>query len=233
ESAYRHVPQTSPDTKATAMTKAFDFSPKPVRPVVIDMQMASVTRGIPVLIVVVFYGGSVALAATLVLLAAAIRRRRFPPSQSNGHGPGPGGGGPGRRSVGSRVEVRVISAARRLGGSLPVLALRTRLAAAGAWTTRRVSRRWAFAILVATAVVLLPAVGIAESAPLNVTIAPGPAIFAGNASDISATVTTEGKPIRGATVGFTAADPGGKIIASHGSHSDANGVALFHFPAVH
>ena len=232
EATYGLAPLTSRDAKATGMTEAFDFSRKPVGPVVVDTQMASVTRGIPVLIVVVFYGGSVALAATLVLLAAAIRRRRFQAGQSNGHGPGPGGGGPGRPSGGSRVEVRVISAARRLGGSLPVLALRARLAAAGRWTTRRLSRRWAFATLVATAVVLLPAVGIAESAPLNVAIAPGPAIFAGNASDISATVTTEGKPIRGATVGFTAADPGGKIIASHGSHSDANGVALFHFPAV-
>jgi hypothetical protein len=87
-------------------------------------------------------------------------------------------------------------------------------------------------MLLALAVVLLPAVGMADSQPISITIKPGPAIFAGNSSNISATVTTQGKPIHGATVGFTVTDPRGTVIASHGSHADNHGVALFNFPAV-
>ncbi len=239
ETTYSLAPLTGRDAKAANMTEAFDFNRKAVPPVVIDTQLSTVTRGIPVLIVVVFYGGSVGLAAGLVLLAAAIRRRRSLPSQPNGRGPGPKGGGPGSHgggpgqpSGGRRIEVRVISAARRLGGSLPVLSLMARFAAARGWTAKRLKPTWAFAILVATAMVLLPVAGFAKSAPVNITLATGPAVYAGNSSDISATVTTAAKPIPGATVGFSATSPGGTIVASHGSHADGNGVAIFHFPAV-
>jgi hypothetical protein len=85
---------------------------------------------------------------------------------------------------------------------------------------------------IAVGAVLFPAIGIAGSSEVTIVIKPVPPVFAGNEADVTATVTSEGKAIAGTTVAFTATDHGGAVIASRGSHTDENGVALFHFPAV-
>ena len=232
ETTYGLAPLTSRDTKASGLMEAFDFTRQPYAPAIVDTKVGTVWRGIPVLVVVLFYGSSVALAIGLVLVAAFVRRRRPMLSGSNGHGPGsPPAGGPGGPG-GSRVQVKVISAAQRLGSSFPPLPLMAWFGRLRMWVGKRVSPKWALAILVATVMVLLPATGLAKTPQIKVTISPGPAIYAGNATDVSATATSDGNPIHGATVSFSASNPAGTVVSSHGSHTDKNGLAIFHFPAV-
>ena len=157
ETTYGLAPLTSRDTKASGLMEAFDFTRQPYAPAIVDTKVGTVWRGIPVLVVVLFYGSSVALAIGLVLVAAFVRRRRPMLSGSNGHGPGsPPAGGPGGPG-GSRVQVKVISAAQRLGSSFPPLPLMAWFGRLRMWVGKRVSPKWALAILVATVMVLLPA----------------------------------------------------------------------------
>ena len=235
ETTYNLAPLTNHDRAASSLTEAFDFTRKPFAPALVETQTSTVARGIPVLAVVVFYGASVAVAGILLLLALSWRRIRSGRGGPGGGRPAGGtGGGGGLRFPRRRVLPggAVISAARRLQAAVPFSTL---LTPAARWSQRartHVSTRWLVAAVVAVAVVLLPAMAIANDEPINVAISPVTAVYAGNTTDVSATVTKQGQPVSGTTVGFNASDPAGNVIASHGSHTDANGVALFHFPAV-
>lgn len=238
ETTYNLAPLTGRDKTASNLTEAFDFSRKALAPAIIQSQTSTVTRGIPVLIVVVFYGASVAVGGGLLFLALGWGRIR-PGRGGPGGGPGGGrpaggaGGGPPwfrrRRALGSAA---VVSAARRVQSALPIGTLMSPVAR---WSRRAASHlttRWILAAVAAVAVVLLPAIAIADDVPITIAISPIAAVYVGNTVDVSATVTKQGAPVVGATVGFTAQDPAGNVVGSHGSHTDANGVAPFHFPAV-
>ena len=235
ETTYNLAPLTNHDKAASNLTEAFDFSRKPFAPVLVETPTSTVSRGIPVLVVVIFYGGSVAVAGILLLLALSWRRIRSGRGGPGGGRPAGGSGGEGRLRFPRRRVLpaeTVISAARRLQAAVP---LGTLLTPAALWSRRartHVTTRWLVAAVVAMAVVLLPAMAIANDEPINVAISPVTSVYVGDTTDVSATVTKQGHLVSGTTVGFSASDPAGKVIASHGSHTDGNGVALFHFPAV-
>jgi phospholipase C len=231
ETVYGLAPLTSRDAHASSLTEAFDFSRQASAAPIVDAQSGTVSRGLPVLAVVLVYSASVVLALFLAGLAAFARR--------GGRFGGPGGGrGPGDGPVsggGLRGAMRLARARARL----PVLSVPRIKAPPGitalaevAARIRQLSPTWATAFLVALVLLLMPAVGIAKAKPVTITLAQPQSVYAGNAEDLSATVTSEGQPVHGAGVVFTASDPSGTVVASHGARTGADGVALFHFPAV-
>jgi hypothetical protein len=224
ESTYGLAPLSARDAKAAGMSEAFDFNRKPVEGIPVDTHLGTVSRGIPVLVVVISYGASVALAAGLVLIAIVIRRRR----SRGGRGGGNGSAGP----AGGRFDSRLLTTTRRVARALPITQLSVLSASGGSWFRRKASTRWAVAIAIAGLAVVVPVSGMADVKPIDVTFDHSATVYAGNAADLSVTVKMGGKRIDGATVYFTVTNPAGSVVASKGTHADSHGVAGFHFPAV-
>jgi phospholipase C len=224
ESTYGLAPLSSRDAKAAGLSEAFDFSRKPVEAIPVDTHLGTVSRGIPVLVVVISYGASVALAIGLVLIAVLIRRRR-----SRG---GKGGGSASGRPSGGRLDSRLVATTRRVAGALPMTQLRVLSSSGGSWFRRKASTRWAVAIAIAGLAIVIPVSGIAEAKPIDIAFDHAATVYAGNPADLSVTVSMGGKRIDGATIYFTATNSAGSVVASKGTHADSHGVARFQFPAI-
>ena len=227
ETANGLSPLTARDKKASNLTDAFDFNSKPSTPTVVDEKLGAVSRGLPVLAVVIFYGGSVALTAALVLLATLRRRRaRGGSDRPTGTGGKPPGAG------GLPIEDMIATARRRVGSvRAPALPFGV-LARLGSSVQRRVSLTWALAAMVAVGIFLLPATGLASVKVTTLSIATGPTVYVGNAVNLPATVATDGSPVHGAVVAFNVSDPSGTVVASSGTHTDAQGIAMLSVPAM-
>jgi phospholipase C len=222
------TPLTARDKNAANMTDAFDFSRKPATPTVVDEKLGAVSRGLPVLVVVIFYGGSVALAGALILLAA-LRRRRWPLGPG-GHGGGSGGGPAGGGGI--AVEELIQAARRRAAAAVPAAPSLQPFLQLQSFIRARISLTWALAAVVAIVVVLLPATGVAAIRVVKLSIASGPTVYVGNPVDLPATVTTDGRPTRGAVVAFNVTNSAKTVVASGAAHTDAQGIAVLQVPAV-
>ncbi|HEY6117058.1 MAG TPA: alkaline phosphatase family protein [Candidatus Dormibacteraeota bacterium] len=225
ESTYGLAPLSARDAKAASMSEAFDFTRKPVEGIPVDTHLGTVSRGLPVLVVVISYGASVALAAGLVLIAILIRRRR----SRGGRGGGNGSAGP---PGGRRLDPRLLTTTRRVARALPIAQVSRLSASGGSWFRRKASTRWAIAIAIAGVAIMVPVSGMADVKPIEVVFDHSPTVYAGNAADLAVTVKMGGKRIDGATVYFTVTNAKGSVVISKGTHANSHGVAEFHFPGV-
>jgi phospholipase C len=235
ETAYGLAPLTGRDAKAADLTEAFDFSQAPAAPAVVQTRWGTVYRGIPVLVVMLFYGTSVALGFVLVLVAAVVRRRRSPASRGKSDQSGPaskGGGGPGGPAPGGQGHVRIRGAAQRFLSALPSLRSLVRPASGSLPLGTRLLRYRIAAVLIMTTLVLLPVSLLAKPSPIFLTISPPVTVFAGNAPDIAATLTSENGPIHGAPIAFTVADAENSVINRRRAATGGNGIAAVQFPAI-
>jgi phospholipase C len=224
ESTYGLAPLSARDAKAAGMSEAFDFSRRPVEGIPVDTHLGTVSRGIPVLVVVISYGASVGLAGGLILIAILIRRRR-----SRG---GSGGGGGSAGGAGGRLHSRLVTTTHRVARALPMTQMSVLSASGASWLRRKASRRWAVAIAIAGLAVAIPVSGMADVKPIDVTFDRSATVYAGNPADLSVTVKMGGKRIDGATVYFTVTNAKGSVVVSKGTHANSHGVAEFHFPGV-
>ena len=226
ETVYGLAPLTTRDSRAADLTEAFDFKRSAATPIIVDATPGTASRGLPVIVVVVSYGASVAIAGSLVGAALFVRRRRR--NRSRGGGRGRGGGGGVRDTLGLAAGRLAQKASVPRVAAPPALVRFSTVAA----RVRQLSPTWAAAGLIAVAMLLLPAAGLAKSKPISIAVTAPAAVYAGNPTDVSASVTSDGRPVHGAAVVFNIFDASGNVVASHGMRSGQDGLAMFHVAAL-